>query len=375
MSTVTAMLVLNPVYAWFVGRVPRRRFIPIVYRFFALNLLVFFVLDRVVDDAYRVDVGRVFYVWLSVFNLFAVSIFWQFMNDGFSPEQAKRLFGLIGVGGTLGAVLGSFATTRLGDLAALTGTTKDQLVPFLFLGGALGLELAVRCVGRLGFAFSETGRDAQAAGGRALGGGALEGIAQVLRSRFLLGICGWLFAYALISSLLYFVQAEIVASAALDAGTQTEIFGWINFATQSLTLVLQLFLTGRIIMRVGVGWALAVLPIITLVGLGALAAAPVLGVLVVVQVARRGTGFALANPARHGLFAVLSRTEKYKAKAFVDTFVTRSGDATAASLKLLAQGTSVAVGTLFLVGAPLMGVWALLSLWLGRERDRRAQRP
>jgi AAA family ATP:ADP antiporter len=372
LGTVVATLLAQPLHGWLVARVPRRPLLALSYRFLALSLVLFFALVVLLPEAGDVVVGRVYYVWFSVFNLFAVSIFWQLMADVWRPEQARRLYGLVGVGGTLGAVLGALASTQVGRVAGLLGVPEDDLVPGLLLGGALLLELAVRATRRVGDEVRRLPVSPEVKAGAALGGRAWEGAREVVRSPFLLGISGWVFLHALLGSLLYFAQAEVVAREASGPGERTEVFGWINFATQGVTLVVQLFFTGRILTALGVGRSLAVLPLVTLAGLGALALSPTLSVLVAVEVLRRGTGFGLANPAEQGLFAVLPREEKWKAKAFVDTFVTRTGDATAAALELLGKGAALATGSLFLVGAPATVAWAALSLWLGRERDRRA---
>lgn len=373
LGTVAASFLLNPVYGWIVARVPRQRFIPIVYRFFALNLVVFFLLDRTVTGEAREIVGGAFYIWLSVFNLFVVSIFWQVMNDGYRPEQAKRLFGLIGVGGTLGAVVGSFITTRLDNIADLTGLGNDGLVPFLFLGGALGLEGALFALRRLGAEFRESQPDPAVAQGRALGGDAWQGLREFVRSPYLLGIGGWIFAGSILATMLYFGQLGIVESSVQGEAERTQVFGWINFAEQSTVLILQLFFTGRIIQAVGVGKTMMFYPLVAVAGLGALVIAPTLAVLIVVQVLHRGTYYGLGNPAKQALFAVLPRSEKYKAKAVVDTFVKRSGDASAAGLKIATKAAGLGAQPVFWLVAPLGLVAAALGAWLGVERRKRAR--
>ena len=376
LGTLVAMIVLNPVYGWLVARFPRTKFIPLVYRFFLLNLVVFFAAYQLLGEDQRTTLGYVFFVWLSVFNLFAVSIFRQFMADNWSPEQARRLFGLIGVGGTLGAVCGSFATTRLTVIAETIGIGRAEILPWLFLATAMGLEIAVRLMRHT----ERTFRASPVAGGvgtagreKAIGGSALEGLREVARSSFLRRIGAFLFVASMLGSLLYFFQGKIVHEHAIDATSRTELFGWLNFAEQGTTLFVQVFFTGRIIKAIGVGGALIVMPLITIGGFVGLALVPTVAVLFVVKVLRRGSQYAISLPALESLFATLTRSEKYKAKAFIDTAVKRAGDGGGAGVEIAAKQAGLAATPLALIGVPLAVVWLVIGLALGRGyRERRA---
>lgn len=378
-ATLAGMLVLHPVYAALVSHLPRRRFIPLSYRFFILNLVGFFFLFRVADGSQSVWVGRLFFVWLSVFNLFVISVFWSFMTDLYRPAQSKRLFGMVAVGGTLGALSGATLTTALvGWLGAVN----------LLLLSALFLELAARAALRLDrhearlttearAEATESGTpfgDAEAHTGGVIGGGISDGVRHVARSPYLLGIAVLMLMYTVAATFLYFQRVDIVARVFEDdpAG-RIRLFGGMDMATNVLTLATQVFLTGRLLRVLGVGFGLAFLPLVCLIGFGALAATPVLAVVVVFEVLRRAGNFALARPAREVLYTVLSRGDKYKAKNFNDTFVYRLGDQLGSWSYTAMAWLGLGLSGLALSMVPVALAWLLLALWLGR-RHREIQR-
>lgn len=361
-GTLVVMLLVNPAFAALVGRLPVQRFIPLAYRFFGLNLLAFWAFLTLADGgAADVWVGRVFFIWLSVFNLFVVSVFWAFMADIWRTEQAKRLYGFIAVGGTLGAILGSGITAFL---AAGVGRVNLLLVSIVLL------EVAIQCVRRFP---SSTGHDKNRAVqlGERIGGGVLAGIAHVSRSPYLLGICAYMLLYTIVATVLYFQQAEIAATHFADRTTRTQFFAGVDLAVNTLTVLVQLFLTAHVIRWFGVGVTLAFLPALFFTGFLGLGLWPTVAVLVVFQVARRAGNFALARPARETLYTVVSREDKYKAKSLIDTFVYRAGDQVGAwgyaGLAALGLGLT---GTAF-AAMPLAALWVMVALWLGREQSRR----
>ncbi|WP_420449175.1 NTP/NDP exchange transporter [Candidatus Palauibacter sp.] len=381
-GTLTAMLLVHPIFAAVVSRWTRRRFVTLTYRFFMLNLLVYFVLLQVVTDgAASVWIGRTFFVWISVFNLFVVSVFWSFMTDIFRERQSRRLFGLIGVGGTVGGIVGSSITALLvGFLSPAT----------LLLFSVLLLEGAVVCLKALDSrcttpraavdAGDVAGDGSDGAGGgrdaeEVIGGSPLEGIRRVLASPYLLGIGAFMLLFTIGSTFLYNIQAEIVSRTFETGAERTSVFALIDLAVNLLTLMTQLFLTGRILKWLGVRLALGILPVLSVLGFLALGAAPVFAVFVVFQVLRRAGNFALAVPTREVLYTVLPRRDKYKAKNFNDLFVYRAGDQIGvwsfAGLRALGLGSSA----LALTMVPLAGLWLMISLWLGKKQSALARRP
>jgi AAA family ATP:ADP antiporter len=372
-GTLGAMLLVQPFYGGLVAKLPRRRFVPLTYRFFITNLVAFFVLLKIADASQSVWIGRVFFIWTSVFNLFVVSVFWSFMADIFRPGQGKRLFGIVAVGGTVGAVLGSTITTAL---AKPLGSIN------LLLVSALILELAARASSALDareplLRAADATPDANAspreaaAGGNAdtvIGGGVLDGVKHVLKSPYLIGIAVLMLCFTIASTFLYFQQVDIVAQAfADDRDARTRTFGLIDLAVNILTLITQLFLTGRVVKWFGVGATLAFLPVVTLIGFAVLGVSPVLPVLIVFLVIRRAGNFAIQRPAREALYTVLPRGDKYKAKNFNDTFVYRLGDQMGAWSYTWMGVFGLGLSALAFSMVPLSAAWLALALWLGRR--------
>ena len=355
-ATFLVMLAAVPLYGALVARLPRRRFIPIVYRFFALNIAAFWLLLWLgVGTQY---VARIFFVWISVFNLFAVSVFWSFMADLFTAEQGKRLFGFIAAGGTLGALAGP----------ALALTLSVPLGPAnLLIFAGLLLEAAVYCVSRL-----EPAASGARAGSEELGGSWVAGIAMVLRSPYLAGIALWVALLSVAGTFVYFQQANIVASASDDPAVRTRIFATIDLVVAVLTVAVQFLATGRLIARFGVGPAAGFLPIVFAAGFAALAFSPALGVVIAFQAIQRSANFALSNPAREVLFTVLAREEKYKAKNVIDIVVFRGADAAGGWLFAALRGLGMELQAISLAAIPAMAAWFALALALGRAQEHRA---
>jgi len=368
-GTLGATLLCNPLFSALVVRFPIRRVIPISYQFFVASMLVFYVALRFISsgEGSTVDVwmGRVFYVWLTVFALFNTSIFWSLMADSFNSDQAKRMFGFIGVGGTLGSISGSAVTA---SLANTVGPSNLMLV------SAVLLELAIVVI-VLNPLQKRQGEPAAARGGRdktsdadVIGGSVWAGFTKIVRSPYLLGICAFLLFYTVGSTFLYFQQSDIVGHFYAGKAAAAAVLGRLELAAQVLTVVTQMFLTGRIIRWLGLAVTLAFLPAMSMLGFGSLAAAPVFTTLAVFTILRRASNFSLTNPAMEVLFTVVPREDKYKAKNIIETFVYRGGDQVGAQLYagLVALGLSLA--GVSLVAVPLSAVWLVLALWLGRRQ-------
>jgi AAA family ATP:ADP antiporter len=300
-----------------------------------------------------------------VFNLFVVSVFWSFMADIFDNEQARRLFGFIAAGGTSGAICGPLVAAAL---AQPLGPTNLLPVSALLLG------VAVLCIHRLSAWRSRQAdtRATTAAAEQAIGGSIFAGIRLVLRSPYLLGICVLMLLFTTLATFLYFQQAQIVRDSFSDPAERTAVFAGIDLAVNSLTLVFQLLLTGRLVKWLGLGWTLALVPLLLAAGFLALGLAPVLAVLVVVQVLRRAGNYAIMRPAREMLYVVLGREEKYKAKNFIDTVVYRGGDAVSAWAYAGLRALGLSLSTIAFIAAPLALVWAAVAYRLGRAQTRLA---
>lgn len=365
-GTLAGMALVNPLYSWLVSKTRRVVFTTAVYGFFALNLAGF----RVALEARGVEgsqaLAGVFFVWSSVFNLFILSVFWGFMADLWKSGQAKRVYGVIGLGGTLGAIGGS----------AIAATLSTRIgVENLLLVGAGGLLLAGGCAVALGRTSVARGDSTQRQRSEArVGGGALDGLRAALASPYLLGISAYILLLTITQTFVYFQELSIVGETfAGQPDEKAKAFASISFWTQTLTAVTQALLTARLLRWLGIGGALCVLPVVTLAGLLALAMAPSFMLLAVFQAVRKASDYALARPAREALYTVVSRSEKFKAKSFIDTFVYRGGDVVGAGadglVKSLGGGTGVLVG----LTTPLAAVWVALAVWLGRQQRRRSE--
>ena len=357
-GTLLAMLAINPLFSMLVSRWPRPRFVAFSYRALMLCLAGFYLALVGLPEASQVWIGRVFFIWVSVFNLFAVSVFWAVMADVFQSEQSRRLYGVIAAGGSLGALVGGLLTS---SLVAAIGA------PALLLVSLVTLELALWCMFAINRRVNLVAAAAQRPQDEVVGGKALDGFRMALRSPYLLGMCGYMLLYTIGSTFLYFLQAQVVAGTIDGKAAQTAYFANVDIWVNGLTLLLQLFLTGRLMARIGVGLTLAALPLISMVGFAGLGLMPVLAAVVVFTVARRVTNFALSRPARETLFVPLSRGEKYKAKNLIDTVVYRVGDQLGAWTNGLLIWLGFGIAGIAWSAVPLAGLWLLLSLWLGRR--------
>ena len=368
-GTAVVTLAVNPVFALMVSRYRRIVFITATYLFFALSLLGFYLVLVGAPDAIGEVSGMVFFVWFSVFNLFATMVFWALMADRFSLEQSKRLFGVISVGGTLGAIAGPWLASRL---VGTLGTAGLLPVAAASLGLAVG---AAWVVARLQHRTPQAAADPSAPPAvdeRAIiGGSAWQGFRAVFRSPYLLGISAYVLILTVISTFIYFTRLQMVAALGSDLDMRTGVFARIDLYTQLTTLVLQAVVTGHLMKRLGVHITLALLPAIVSLGFVGLALSASLAALIVLQATFSAVQRSIIRPARETLFTVVSREDKYKSKAFIDTFVYRTGDVVGAQVEGLLGRLGMGLAALVSVTVPLALVWGALGIWLGRAQQRR----
>jgi AAA family ATP:ADP antiporter len=361
-GTAVVTLAVNPVFGLLVSRLRRLAFIDATWLFFAASLLGFYALLVMAPAAIGETSGMVFFVWYSVFNLFATMVFWGLMADRFSLEQSKRLFGIIAVGGSLGAIAGPWLASAL---ARPLGTPALLLVAVLALGLAM---VSVRGVGRL-----QSDESDESHGRAVIGGSAWEGVRAVLRSPYLLGIAVYVLTLTVVATFIYFTRLQMVAALGDGLDARTTLFARIDLYTQIATLVLQALIAGRLMKHVGVPFTLALLPITAALGFLGLALTASLATLVLFQAAFSAMQRAFTRPARETLFTVVSRADKYKSKAFIDTFVYRSGDVVGAQVEGVLGRLGTGLAALISVSVPLAVVWGALGVWLGRRQEREAR--
>jgi AAA family ATP:ADP antiporter len=384
LATLSVMLVANPLFSLLVSRYRREEFLVTTYRFFAANLVFFFLLFKAMSSTNSIWLGRIFFVWTSVFNLFVVSVFWAFMADVFSTAQGKRLFGFIAFGGSFGAVCGSMITAVM---APYVGTANLILVTILLL------EICVQAVRRI----SRKNRQQLLASGSTQDGGespaldpargwidvtdekqnlkntfrdVLAGIRRLAQSPYLMGIAGYIFLFTLTATLLYFQQAEIVSQSFDERIDRTVFFARLDLAVNILTVLIQIFLTGRILSWLGVWPTLSILPFTCVVGFTLLGLRNTLAILAIFQVFRRTANFALSRPAREILFTVVDRQDKYKSKNLIDTFIYRMGDQAGAWSYAGLAVLGVTTAGISLSAVPVVVSWVLLAIWLGKRQEK-----
>lgn len=375
MGTVLVTLLVNPLFGLLVARFRRLAFISATYLFFALGLMSFYALLVLAPTSIGEWTGQVFYVWFSVFNLFATMLFWALMADRFSLEQSKRLFGVIAVGGTLGAIFGPWLASLL---ARPLGTAGLLPVAAGFLLLAIGAAWWVTCL--------RTDRSQPIAGDSSavpaeteygvIGGSAWEGFRAVLQSPYLLAICAYVLILAVMVTFVYFTRLQMVAALGTNLDMRTATFAQIDMITQIATLVLQAIVTGHLMKRLGVAVTLALLPVTVALGFIGLAILGSLAALIAFEAAFRAVQRGVMRPARETLFTVVARTDRYKSKAFIDTFVYRTGDVVGAQTEGLLGRLGMGLAALASFAVPLALVWMALGLWLGyAQRERAAREP
>ena len=380
-----------------VARMNRRRFIPVAYLFVIVCLIGFAALliqdvraggGLIGTDAQTGlsrGVGYTFYIWLTVINLFTTSVFWAFMVDIFDVDQGKRLFAFVGIGGTLGALAGGWATN------VISGMTESPYLPAgLMLTGAGCFALAIAVMLMLDrMAVRSDASSLGAVGGGPAGGGAAdadsapandggeiggsfwEGAQAVLTSPYLLGVGLWVVFMAISNTMIYFTQANIILN---DSDTFSQLvgsFAQFDYVAQIVTLITQVFITTHLIRKVGVGWTLAVLPLVTLAGFAVLAVWPVYGVMLLFQAIHRATRYAISRPSRETLFSVVTPSEKYKAKPVVDVFLYRFGDAAGAGIDGMFAALGLTLAWVAMSTAPLAAMWIALSIGMGSAQLRK----
>lgn len=367
-GTFTVMMLVTPVFGWVASRFPRKTFLPWVYYFFIANILIFFAAFTYAQarDLEQIWIARSFFVWISVFNLFVVSVFWSFMADIYNKEQTRRLFGVIAAGGSAGAFLGPLFTSLV---AVRIGFAN--LLPL----SALLLSVVVYCIYRLRrwAAASQDGKQANTINSnKPIGGSAWEGIRFVLVSPYFRAIALALLITNFLGGVTYYYMADLVSSTFPDTDRQTQVFALLDAVTNLLAFAGQLVIVRLSVRRLGIGWTLAMLPIVSVIGFAAVAVSPVFAVLAVLQILRRSLGYGITKPSNDMLYAVVTARERYKAKNFIDTAVYRGADVvTAFSARSI--GGLVGLSGLAVLCVPLALAGTALAFWIGRQyRERDA---
>ena len=355
-GTFIAMLLIVPVFGWLVSKFRRGRFIPGIYLFFISNLVFFVFAFK--GDATNDWVQYSFYIWLSVFNLFVVSIFWSFMADIFHPDQAQRLFGSIMAGGSLGAIAGPLLTANQVSQIGSSGVMTLSMV-FLLVATTLAIVL-----GRF-----ERSRH-QDKPTEIIGGGIWGGAVHVFQSKYLLLICLLMLSHNLTSTFLYNGLAVLVNENIIGFDERTQFFSYVDLIVQVLAFLFQFLITSRLVIFLGMPRTAILPPILLAAGFTLLGSSLGLVLFAAVQVAQRALNYGLLGPVKEMLFTVVDRETKYKSKNFIDTVVYRGSDVTASWLFKGMMTAGLSLGQIVWLYIPIMGIWAAGAWHLGKAYTR-----
>ena len=350
------------IYGFVVSRVKLKRLVPGVYIFFAGSFLLFYVGASWFEDTRIID--KTFYVWVSFFALFHVSVFWSFMSDIYSRSQSKRLFGLFGAGASTGAVLGPSIPVFLGgflgvyNLLLIAALTLLLIVPIIFF---LDKSRTV----------SESNPVTDTVTMKSIGGEFFDGFIDFLSHRFLLGIGLFILLYTMMSSFVYFELKNVMVE--YDRATRSQYWGMMDLVVNTLAILTALFATSRLATRLGLAVTLALVPVILVFGWIAVAIAPGLALLIGLQIVRRAGNYAITRPGREMLFTSVPRETRYKTKPVIDIVVYRGGDVIAGwTYTGLAQGIGLGLGAIAMVAALLAIIWTLVAIFLGARFDKKS---
>ncbi len=362
-ATFVVMFALTPMFGALVSRVRKLLLLPVTYGFFASNLLVFFLLFRANPESQ--PVASAFFVWLSVFNMFVVSVFWSFMADVFRGEEAKRLFGPIAAGGGTGAIIGPMLTQWLAVPMGIDGLVGLSMLLLLATVPCI-LALARWAEQRHGH-FVLPAADPEAR----IGGGPLAGIGLVARSRYLQGIFALIGIGSVAGTFMYFEMQHLAAAAYPDVELRTRFYARLDIAVNVSAWVLQGFIVARLIRWAGLSLALLTMPVMALASFAWLAAVPLILPLAATQVLRRAGEFGVGRPCREVLFTIVDPETKYKAKNFIDTTLQRGSDMVGAWLHVMLTAAGVTLAGFAVLSAAGMLAIAGVAWRLGQAFNRR----
>lgn len=363
-TTFFLSVVAVSLYGAAISFVRFRFLVPGVYAFFAASFFLFYFGSTFVTDPVLIDKG--FYVWLSVFSLFHLSVFWSFMSDLFNKEQAPRLFGFIATGASVGAIVGPLLTA---ELVGRIGTDSLMLVSATMLLIPIPIILALKRLKRTTLDNEDVSADLSAQ--QAIGRNPFAGFSLFFKSPYLIGIGVFILLYVAIGSFVYFELKNL-----LEVFTREEriqIWAYIDFAVNTLAILTAMFVTSRITTRFGMATTLALIPALMSIGMLVIALSPVVAVVAGLQVARRAGNYAITRPGREMLFTIVDRETRFKAKPIIDIVLYRGGDmVTAWAFTLLTTVVGLGLGGVAAVGAVVAAVWSLVGAYLGRKYDRSA---
>ncbi len=350
------------VYGYAVSRVRLKYLIPGVYTFFAVSFVLFYVGASSLANTELVD--KSFYLWISLFSLFHISVFWSLMSDLFTKEQAPRLFAFIASGASIGTIAGSVTTLWL---AKTLGTLNLMLIAAVVLAAIVPL---VGVLYHLKATRMHTASDNAASSSEvSVSGNPFAGFSEFVRNPFLLGIALFIFLYTTLGSFVYFEIKNLTVD--MDNATRTQMWAGINLTINSIAIVVAMFATGRIAIRFGVAKTLAIVPVVVGLGFALVVVNPMLAVVVGSWIVLKGGNYSITRPAREMLYTLVSREDRFKAKPVIDIVVYRGGDTLAGwTFAGLTAGLGFGIAGVAAIGVIIAALWAIVGVYLGRHYDR-----
>lgn len=350
------------VYGAAISFIRFRLLVPGVYAFFALSFFLFFFCSKFVADPVLID--KSFYVWLSVFSLFHLSVFWSFMSDLFNKEQAPRLFAFIATGASVGAIVGPLTTALLVDSI---GTDNLMLISATILLIPIPIILVLDRLKRTALGNEDVSADLSAQ--QAIGRNPFAGFSIFLQSPYLLGIGLFILLYVAIGSFVWFELKNLLE--VFSREERTQIWALIDLTVNTLAILIAMFVTSRIATRFGMATTLALIPVLMVIGMLIIALSPVVAVVAGMWIARRAGNYAITRPGREMLFTIVDRETRFKAKPVIDIILYRGGDMVSAwAFTLLTTVLGLGLGAVAAVGAVIAAIWAFVGAYLGRSYDR-----
>jgi len=354
------------IYGFAISHIRFERLVPCVFGFFAATFVFFYLGTRLMSDADLIDKG--FYIWVSVFSLYNVSVFWSFMADVFSGQQARRLFGFITTGASVGGIVGPIIPTFF---ASKLGNENLMLIATILLVATIPIIIWIQKLKISDLHNVDVHADLSRQ--MAIGGNPFSGFVEFFKNPYLLGIGVFILLYTGIGGFIYFELKNLMAGIE-DENLRSQYWSGINLAVNIVTIVTAMFATGRIANRFGLAVTLALVPFILVIGLLLVFVSPMLWVVMVMQVALKGGNYAVTRPGREMLFTEVDRETRFKAKPVIDIVVYRGGDMIWAwGFTALTEGLGLGMGAVAAVGAGIAAVWTASGIFLGRWYNRKSE--
>ena len=352
------------IYGLGVSKIKFKYLVPGVYTFFAVSFVFFYIYMASVSEKTLIE--KSFYVWISVFAMFHLSVFWSFMSDIFNKQQARRLFAIIAAGASAGALIGPLVPTLF---VTYSGIQNLILIASILLMFPIPIILTLSKLKSKALNNTEINTDSD---NFKIGGNPFSGFKTFVSNPYMLAIGVFILLYTMISTFVYFEQKNLLA--AYDRATRTQILGSIDWIVNVLTFGIAFFATSRIVNKMGMGRTLALMPLLVCAGILVLAFAPIIVVLLALQVTRRAGNYAVTKPAREMLFTEVSKEERFKTKPVIDVVVYRGGDSVTAWLFTgLTEGLGLGFTAIGVIGATVAALWAGVGIWVGKLYDSKRE--